>query len=86
MIVSRLGGSCFQAAMEFRLERSGTVLIGDDAVCAPHLPATVDVHGHVTAPEQPAGITVLLQQLRNAYELHDQDRAGIVLDEFFDVR
>ena len=63
-------------AMSFRLVRNGTTYVGDDAVALP-----TD-----TASGQTSGIRQFLDALKNNQELHDQDRAGVVLDAFLDIR
>eukprot|EP00959_Pyramimonas_sp_CCMP1952_P166931 3488687-Pyramimonas_sp.AAC.1 len=66
--------------MSFTHQRAGISYRGDEAVA---LPPEVDGNG---VQIDPPGIRIFLDQQKSIYELHDQDRVGIVLDSFFDCR
>ena len=70
-------GTPFNIATTLILTRQdGTVLVGDDALCAAADGTTGDE----------AGLHVLLRRLRAEYKSHDQDYSSMVLDTLFDVR
>eukprot|EP00959_Pyramimonas_sp_CCMP1952_P343845 7202280-Pyramimonas_sp.AAC.1 len=81
LIVSRLQGAPFTAAMSFTHVRDGVQYRGDEAIA---LPAQLANPPH--QQEDQPGIKHFLNQQKAIYELHDQDRVGIVLDSFFDCR
>ena len=85
LIVSRPQGTIFKAAMSFTITRTingvKVVYRGDEAVALPPLTAIQN-----NGVEEQAGIRTFLNQQKAIYELHDQDRVGIVLDSFFDCQ
>ena len=49
-------------------------------------PATRRWLCQATRPAQASGIKQFLEMLKNTQELHDQDRASVVLDQFLEMR
>eukprot|EP00959_Pyramimonas_sp_CCMP1952_P058767 1227081-Pyramimonas_sp.AAC.1 len=80
--VARLKGDAFEAAQSFRCVNPGTrcEVKGLDALC---LPQFLDDQRRLVLK---AGLLLFLDHLKSLRELHDQDKAGICLDEFFDYR
>ena len=62
-------------------------MTGDAALCLPKQDEQTDpVSGDVLVPADPAGVAHLIQKLKEAFEIHDQDRQGEHLDAFWDTR
>ena len=72
--------------MHMKVVRNGTTYAGDAALALGKLNAVLDPNdGSVVVPENPAGIVHLIQRLKDAFEVHDQDKQGEILDEFWDT-
>ena len=82
LIVSRLKSTPFTQAMSFSIRRQGVTYRGDEAVSLPAVEA--DPVNQIQAEH--SGIRQFLDMMKNLYELHDQDRVGIVLDAYFECR
>ena len=82
LIVSRLKSTPFRQAMSFTIVRDGVTYRGDEAVS---LPAVAEDQARGVQAEH-SGIRQFLDVMKGLYELHDQDRVGIVLDAYFDCR
>eukprot|EP00959_Pyramimonas_sp_CCMP1952_P175470 3667039-Pyramimonas_sp.AAC.1 len=68
--------------MSYTIVRNGTSYRGDEAMALPYVTANpaAGIEG------EHSGIRQFLDKLKTIYELHDQDRIGIVLDGYFDCR
>ena len=80
LIVSRLQGTPFTAAMSFSRTRDGVPYMGDEAMALPAPEA-----GPNAGADQP-DIRHFLNQQKVFYELRNQDRVGIVSGAFFDCK
>eukprot|EP00959_Pyramimonas_sp_CCMP1952_P107121 2239589-Pyramimonas_sp.AAC.1 len=70
-----------------RVDRNGQTYTGDAALALAKVDAVLDPHdGSVVVPENPAGVVHLIQRLKEAFEVHDQDKQGGILDRFWDTR
>ena len=70
-----------------KVVRNGQTCTGDAALALGKVNAVVDPNdGTVMVPESPAGIVHLIHRLKDAFEIHDQDKQGEILDEFWDTR
>eukprot|EP00959_Pyramimonas_sp_CCMP1952_P301564 6309377-Pyramimonas_sp.AAC.1 len=87
LVASRLLDQAFEVAMHMRVDRNGQIYTGDAALALAKTDAVLDPHdGSVVVPENPAGVVHLIQRLKEAFEVHDQDKQGEILDRFWDTR
>ena len=87
LVASRLLDKAFEAAMHMKVVRNGQTYTGDAALALGKVNAILDPNdGTVMVPESPAGIVHLIHRLKDAFEIHDQDKQGEILDEFWDTR
>eukprot|EP00959_Pyramimonas_sp_CCMP1952_P445566 9328689-Pyramimonas_sp.AAC.1 len=66
--------------MSYTIARGGVTYRGYEIMALPAVPADAAAG----TPEDYSGIRQFLDTLKTVYELHDQDRVGMVLDAYFD--
>ena len=87
LIAARLGGLAFDRAMSLRINRAGTIHVGEDAIAQPREAEITDpTTGVVIQEAQESGASILIAALRAEFEIHTQDQQTTALDAFFDLR